>query len=321
MNTYQLQLTPEQQRLRDRSRRIAWFSIGLLATASVLLAITLGQSQAMKTAWASDVLSVLPPVALLFAMRLETHKPTRRFPFGYTRAISIAFLVTASVLTLMGAILLGDSAMKLISGERPAIGTVIIFNHQIWAGWTMAAALAYSLCCGMLVGRLKLPLAKPLHNKELEAEAQMNHDEWVSEGAAIIGIVMIGYGFWWADAASAAIISALMIRDGWQNVRQVIGDLMDEAPTKMGGHELEDLPDRVKAAVEQLDWVRQALVRLREHGRVIVGEVLVVPRDGDDLVNRIQSAAEQLGAMDWRLQALTIMPVPALPEFDEGSGM
>lgn len=88
--------------------------------------------------------------------------------------------------------------------------------------------------------------------------------------------------------------------------------MMDEAPSKLGEHELEDLPERLCAAAEKLDWVEKASVRLREHGRVIVGEVFVVAADVPDLVMRIEQAAVDLRAMDWRLDALTVMPVRQL---------
>jgi cation diffusion facilitator family transporter len=309
----QYRLSQEHHELRSRVKRVAWLSIGLLTLAGTLLALSVGRSQTMKTAWISDILSALPPMALLGALRYELRPPDKRFPFGYTRAISIAFLATASVLTLMGLTLFFDSALKLVRAERPPIGMMVVFGHPMWAGWVMIAALTFSMLSGLGLGLLKQPLAKRLHDKELAAEAETNRDEWLSEGAAILALVLVGYGFWWADAAAAAVISLLMIRDGWENLRQVVGDLMDEAPSQFGAHELEDLPQRVKVRAEGLSWVKEASVRLREHGRAVVGEVFVVPRNSDRLVENIAEAVAELRKEDWRLHTLTIMPVPDLP--------
>src|SRR5256885_2842567 len=101
-----VQLPEEQRQLLDRSRKLAWLSIGLLTSAAAVMALTLGQSQAMKTAWISDLLSLIPPIALLTAMRFEMRMPSVRFPFGYSRAISVSFLATSSVLTLFDLTLL-----------------------------------------------------------------------------------------------------------------------------------------------------------------------------------------------------------------------
>jgi cation diffusion facilitator family transporter len=301
---------PEQQAARQKARRLSWATILFLLTAATFLAITLGQSQAMKTAWVSDVLSIIPPIAILVAMRLEEKKPGKRFPFGYFRAISVAFLATAAVLMLIGLWLFFDSVMKLASGHRPPVGGAELFGHALgfWAGWLMMAALAYSMSGAIVVGQLKRPVAETLKDKMLMADAEMNRAEWMSEGAAIVGILLIGLGFWWGDAATAAFISIGIVRDGWHQLRQVLGDLMDEAPTKLGGKELEDLPAKIKDAAERLPWVRQAAVRLREHGHVLSGEVFVVPRDGtDDLVTRADDASEALLEMDWRLYSLPVI--------------
>src|SRR5215213_460091 len=127
----------------------------------------------------------------------------------------------------------------------------------------MIAALAYSLSCALVVGRLKEPVARELHDKALLTDAVMNRDEWMSEGAAIVGLLLVGYGFWWGDAASAALISINIIRDGWANTREIVADLMDEAPSLIGTHTPDDLPARLKARAEQMDWVQDAAVRLR----------------------------------------------------------
>lgn len=266
----------------------------------------------MKTAWITDVLSIVPSIGLLVALRRELRPPTKRFPFGHFRAISICFLLTATVLLSMGIWLLAEAVLKLARQERPPIGAMVFFEQPVWAGWIMIAALVYSMFTGMYVGRIKQPLAEKLHSKAIEAESATNRNEWMSEGAGIVGLVLVGLGFWWADATAAAVISVQIVREGWHNLRQVVGDLMDEAPTKLGSHELEDLPARIRTAIERLEWVRHAGVRLREHGHLITGEVFVVPRSDVDLVKKIESASNDLHDMDWRLHAVAIMPVSAL---------
>lgn len=302
----------EQWQLREKAKTLSWLSIGLLASAAVLLFFALGQSEAMKTAWVSDVLTAIPPVALLGAMHFELKGPSKRFPYGYTRSVAVAFLVTSSVLSLVGLYLLYDALSKLIGQQRPPIGTTQLFGHSFWAGWLMIAALGYSLLCGFILGVLKKPVAMRLNDKALRAEATMNRDEWLSEGAAIIGIILVGFGHWWADAAAAAFISIEIVHDGWINLRLVLGDLMDETPTKMGEKELEDVTDKVRSRIESLSDVAAAGVRLREHGRALTGEVFFVPRDHADVVDLVSEVADEATDVDWRLHDIAVMPVPKL---------
>jgi divalent metal cation (Fe/Co/Zn/Cd) transporter len=310
---------PDKWEAREKLRKLCWLSIVLLIIASTVTGLTVGQSQAMKTAWLSDILTAIPPMALLAALRFELRPPSERFPEGYARAISVAFLVTASVLSLIGVYLLYDSIMKLVHREHPPIGLIVLFGRELWLGWVMIAALAFSASVGILLGKLKTPVAERLHSKALQAEAEMNRAEWMSEGAAIIGILLVAFGFWWGDAVSAAFISLEIVRDGWMNVRQVIGDMMDESPTKLGEKELEPLPGTLRDAARSLGWVEEAAVRLREHGHTVTGEVFVVPRRDERLtatalLDHIAGAEDELTRMDWRLHGLLIVPVASLEE-------
>ncbi|HKH92788.1 MAG TPA: hypothetical protein VKA54_13360, partial [Gemmatimonadaceae bacterium] len=156
------------------------------------------------------------------------------------------------------------------------------------------------------------------HSKALRAEADMNRAEWLSEAAAILGITLVAFGLWWGDAAAAAFISIEIVRDGWKNIRQVIGDMMDESPTELGKRKLEPLPKRLRDEARQLPWVKDAASRLREHGHTVTGEVFIVPRSdsmsADDLVDEIGKLAARLEQLDWRLHGLMVIPVHALEE-------
>ena len=305
----------EMESDRRRIKRLLWASIVGLASAATVMGFTVGQSQTMKTAWIGDMLAIIPPIGGLVAMRYEFRRATSRFPFGYFRAISVAFLVAASVLSLIGVWLFYDAVLKLLHREHPSIGMVTLFGRDIWAGWTMVAALAYSATVGFTLGTLKRPLAKKLHDKALEADADSNKADWMSEASGIVGIVVVGFGMWWGDSLAAGLISLTIVHDGWLNLRQVVADLMDETPTKLGTHdEHESLPRKIKDAAERLDWVEQAAVRLREHGRVLTGDVFVVARSESNLVARLEEASAELEKLDWRLHDLRVVPVPAIEE-------
>lgn len=310
------QFPEEQEALRGEARRMAWITIGVLGLAAVSLALTLGQSQAMKTAWVSDLLALVTPMAILLALRVEKKPPSARFPYGYHRALSVAFLATAAALWVVGGWLLYDSLTKLAMQHRPPIGAFTLLGHefQVWSGWPMIGALLFSIAAAATIGRRKKKIAERLHNKALLADADMNKADYMSEGAAVVGILLVAFGFWWGDAVAAALISSTIIYDGWHNMRQVLGDLMDESPTNMGAKELEPLPDRLAMRAESWDWVSQSAVRLRESGHVLNGEVFVVPKTSTDLVRHLEAGADELRAMDWRLYNLVMVPVSRIEQ-------
>jgi divalent metal cation (Fe/Co/Zn/Cd) transporter len=312
----QFEFPNEQAHAREQTKRVSWLSIVLLDTASMVLFFTLGQSEAMKTAWVSDLLTAIPPIALLVAMRFELREPTTRFPFGYTRSVAIAFLVTSGVLSLFGLYLLYDALSKLVTQQRPPIGTMELFGRHFWSGWAMIAGLSFSLLCGLTLGLLKKPVARRLNDKALFAEATMNRDEWMSEGAAILGILLVGFGHWWGDSAAAAFISLEIVHDGWMNMRLVVADLMDESPSTLGSKSLDPIGEKLVTEVRRLEWVSDAAVRLREQGRALTGELFVAPRGGAVTVDQIQAAARAAEECDWRVRDLAVMPVARLESRD-----
>jgi divalent metal cation (Fe/Co/Zn/Cd) transporter len=230
----------------------------------------------------------------------------------------VGFLVSAVALLVMGLFLVFDNVEKLVKLDHPPIGTIAFLGREVWLGWLMIGALVYTGVPAMILGRMKLPLARDLHDKVLLADAQMNKADWLTAGAAIVGIVGISVGLWWADAAAALFIAVDILRDGWKYVRLATTDLMDRAPVTVEGDREDPLPARVETELERLPWVREARVRMREEGHVFFGEAFVLPSDRRNLVGRIEDAARGLRELDWRLHDLVITPVESFEP--EGGG-
>ena len=217
-------LPSEVEKAMKRAERLAWISIAFLFSIILAMAVVMGGSQAMQTAWIEDMLSLLPPVVFLIALRLERKPATEKFPFGFYRANSLAFLIAAGALTTMGAVLLYESASTLIKQEHPTIGSFNLFGQEIWLGWAMIAVLVYSVIPPVILGRLKKPVAAKIADKVLHTDALMNAADWQTGLAGILGILGVGFGFWWADALAAGFISLSILMDGLRSVRtSVVG--------------------------------------------------------------------------------------------------
>ena len=270
---------PEELRpVQRKAVRLEWITLAYMLSAIVLLALALGQSQAMKAAWIEDVLSLLPPAAFLIASAIRNRGASSKFPWGLHRSISIAHLLAALALLVLGAYVFFDSALKLVLAERPPIGVIRLFGEEIWLGWVMIGALLYSGVPAVFLGRAKRKLADDLHDKVLYADAQMNKADWMTVSAAIIGVLGIGIGLWWADAVAAIFISIDIVHDGWKNVRAAVHDLMDARPRRHDAREFHPIVQRMNVELTKFDWIEEGAVRLREEGHVFTGEVLVVPR-------------------------------------------
>ncbi len=300
-----------KQALIEQGIRLEWITLGVLISIAIFMMLTMGGSQSMKTAFAENVLGMVPPIAFLASMPFRKRSPNEDFPYGYQRATNIAFLCGAVALCAFGVILFFDAGAKLIAGEHPSVGGIVILGHLVWKGWPMIAVLVYSGAVPAWLGRKKLPLAHDLHEKALHSDARMNRADWMSDGAAIIGVLGIGIGWWWLDSLAALLISLEICHDGWLNLWESVTDLMDRRPLTVKDQN-EGLPQMIEEELCKLDWVREAVVRVREEGTLYCGEGFIVPRDEQDLVRRIEAARDMVHSLDWQLYELVLMPVSSL---------
>jgi cation diffusion facilitator family transporter len=308
------ELPPDKAALQRRAVRLEWLSIAYFFTAVVVVYLALGSSQAMKAAWIEDLLGFLPPIAFLVAAHVRRREPDERFPWGYHRAVGIGYLAASIALLVLGTYIFLESALKLVTRERPPIGAIELFGQTIWQGWVMLAALVWTGVPNVILGRLKLPVAAELHDKVLYADAEMNKADWLTAGAAALGILGIGIGIWWADAVAALVISLDILHDGVKNVGRATKDLMDERATKYDSAQVHPLLEVLRGRLLNLDWVDDAAVRAREQGHVFQVEAFVVPRGADAIaITQVEEAQQALLDVDWKIHDVVVAPVRDLP--------
>ena len=290
-----------------RAKRLEWINIGFTISIIVVMGLVLGQSQTMKTAWIEDTLGLIPPIVFLVAVRSEGKEPSRRFPFGFDRVHSLGFLIAAVALALVGVTLLWDAVSGLLHQEHATVGSVELFGQTIWLGWLMIAAQSYSIIPPLIIGRLEMPLAEKLQDEVLFTDAKMNKANWQTGAAGIAGIIGLGLGYWWADAAAAGLISIGIISDGWRALKVATIELVDGTPRSLGSSSLDGESRQLIGELNKR--FPDADVRLRETGRYIRAQVFgaAPPEEEIDLAEIWPGKPER----SWRLAELNFVPYRA----------
>lgn len=304
----------------EKAKRLEWITIAYLISTALVIYLTMGNSQAMKTAWFEDLISLTPAISFLIASRVFQKRPNKEFPYGYHRIVSIAYLTSALALFSVGGFLAIDSAMTLIKAEHATIGMVVIFDQPVWLGYLMIAALLWGTFPAIILGRMKLPLAKKLHDKNLFTDAKMNKADWMTATAAIFGIIGIGLGWWWADAVAALFISVDIIHDGYTNLRQAVFDLMNQTPKTVNDQKTDPLIAEIKETLAKQSWIKDSAIRLREEGHIYFGEGFVVPVHHENLTEQIETTTQEVKKLSWLIHEFIIMPVKKLPKEEEEAG-
>ncbi|HEX8643031.1 MAG TPA: cation transporter [Allosphingosinicella sp.] len=286
-----------------KGARLEYWTLAWLVTVVPLMFIVMGSSQAMKTVWIEDMLGFIPPTVYLISARFERREPSEKFPAGFDRVNSLAFIISAVALTLMGAYLLFEAVMTLAMKEHPTVGTTRLFGRDIWLGWPMIAVLLWSTIPSMILGRLKHPVARTIHDKILHTDAKMQKADWMTGLAAIAGVIGIGLGFWWADAAAAGFISFGILHDGISELRASTAELVDGAPRKL---EEDVVAPEAKALRRVLELhFPDSEVRLRETGRLIRAQVAcAAPTEKVDLDALWPGDPDR----SWRFAQLSFVP-------------
>lgn len=312
---------PEAQHQALRTAiKIEWFTLAFLAVAITMVYLVMGNSQAMKAAWIEDLLSLAPPIAFLIAVRVVRRPPSLKYPYGLHRAVGVAHLVAGVALVAMGTFLVIDSATGLIGAEHPPIGSVVLFGQPVWLGWLMMIAMALTIPLPIYFGRVKMRLARELHDKVLYADADMNKADWMTAAGSIVGVAGIGLGFWWADSAAALFIAVSILMDGIKNMRAAITDLMDTAATTFDDHKTHPVVGKVNDYLRALPWTDEVGSRVRDQGHVFHIESFIVPTHGQTpTLEQFAQAREGCSAVDWKAHDIVLIPVDRLPDEVDGS--
>jgi divalent metal cation (Fe/Co/Zn/Cd) transporter len=314
------ELPEPQERALRTAVKIEWFTLAFLAVAIMMVYLVMGNSQAMKAAWIEDLLSLAPPIAFLIAVRLVNRPPTAKYPYGLHRSVGVAHLVAGVALFAMGVFLIVDSATGLIGAEHPPIGSVVLFGQPVWLGWLMMAAMALTIPLPIYFGRVKMRLARELHDKVLYADADMNKADWMTAAGSIVGVAGIGLGFWWADAAAALFIAASILMDGIKNMRAAITDLIDTAATTFDDNKTHPVITEVNDYLRALPWTGAVGSRVRDQGHVFHVESFIVPKTGQTpTLQQLAEAREGCIAVDWKVNDIVLVPIERLPQEVDGS--
>ena len=307
-------LPPEQQKALKSAVRWEIFTICYTSVTIAVVALVVGNSQAMRTAWIEDMLSLTPQIAFLVALIFVRRRPTRRHPYGLHRAMGVGHLVAGVALLVIGANLAVESVIGLIGGEHPTIGTVRVFGQTIWLGWLMVAVMVVVVVGPVFIyGPAKARLAPVLHNKLLYADADMAKADWQTNVASIVGVLGIGMGAWWLDGAAAIFISLGIVWDGWRNTKGAVLDLMDQRATTYDDRNAHPLAGRIVQQLREQRWVADAAVRVRDLGQVFQVEAFVVPARRRVTVADVDAASSMIAELDWKVQDVVVIPVSKLP--------
>lgn len=204
---------------------------------------------------ASDVAGSL---AVYLGLKAAKRPPDQDHPYGHGKAESIAAIIVAVLLFLVG-IEIGKSSFKAFFSPIEAPKAIAII------------AVVVSIIVKEILFRYKYKLGKELNSDALIVNAYEHRSDVYSSIAALIGIgsAILGgkLGIDWleyADPVAGIVVSIMVLKMAWSLGKESIHNTLDHVL-----HEEDTL--ELRSAVEEINEVKQINeLHAREHGSYVV---------------------------------------------------
>lgn len=217
----------------------------------------LTNSKALIADGLNNTTDIVASLAVLIGLKISRKPADEYHAYGHFRAETIASLISALIMILVGIDVLYNATRAIIFFKAKA-------PDLLGAGVAIICAIAI-----YMVYRYNKKIALKINSSGLMAAAKDNlSDAWVSVGTAV-GIVASQFGFPWIDPLAAVIVGALIVKTGWDIFRDAANNLSD-------GFKREELDDISKSISKVLGVKKVKEIRARTLGNVVLLDVVVV---------------------------------------------
>ncbi|WP_107687794.1 cation diffusion facilitator family transporter [Neisseria wadsworthii] len=184
----------------------------------------------------------------LIAVRFSLKPADEDHQFGHGKAEGLSAMVQAAFI--------GGSSVFLILNAIDRMVTPQPLEHTGWG----IAVMVVSIICTLTLMNFQKKVLKQVQSGAVEADHLHYVTDLLTNGAAILALILATFGWLWVDVAVGLIIAAWVMKSAWSIAADAFNVLMDKAlPT--------ETVEQIRAAalsVEGVEGVHD--VRTREAG-------------------------------------------------------
>ena len=256
--------------------RVSTYVTVILAVLKATAGILSG-SVALSADALHSLADLFTSLAVWVGLKLSQRKPSERFPYGFYRAETMAFLVVSMVVSVSGVEILLESFRRVMSPSAIALPAV-----------TLSVA-AVSALVSYLLARYKSKLGKETNSQALQGEGKHSMVDVGSSMLVFAGILANHVGFAWAEPIAGLLIGVLVIGLGLVLAKGAVLVLLDACLKP-------ELVSRMRTIATEIDGVKGVHdIRVRRSGPFIFAEmhVEVDPAMHVDRAHEISGAIEE----------------------------
>ncbi len=241
---------------RDAHRALWLSALGLTLTGGIEFGIALlSGSAGLLSDAIHNLADVSTSLVAFMGFRVSRRPATASHPYGYERAEDMAGLGVALVIWASAVFAGVVSIQKLL-------------HHRDTSHLALGiSAAVVGIVGNQLVARYKGRVGTRIQSTTLLADAKHSWLDAVASAGALLGLVGVSCGLWWADGVAGLLVTGFIVHVGWEVSADVVGHLMDSVdPEVLAAAEL---------AALGVPGVEHVHVRGRWLGRTLLVELEV----------------------------------------------
>jgi cation diffusion facilitator family transporter len=242
---------------RHEAHRALWLSaLGLTLTGVTELSIAvLSGSVGLLGDAIHNLADVSTSLVAFVGFQVSRRAASASHPYGFERAEDMAGLGVAVVIW-------GSAVFAGIV----SVHKLVHHGTTTHLGLGMAAAIV-GIVGNQLVARYKGRVGTRIQSTTLVADAKHSWLDAVASAGALLGLIGVAAGLWWADGVAGLLVTGFIVHVGWEVSADVVGHLMDAVDP--------EVLSSAESAVLRVPGIEHVHLRGRWLGRTLLIEAEV----------------------------------------------
>jgi len=243
----------------ERGKKISIISLisnALLALIKIIIGF-LASSTALIADGFHSVSDMASTIIVMFSLHLSETPADKNHPYGHEKAEALGTNILAVILILTAVFLGRDAFSIILSGEIAEPGTLAL------------AAAFLSIVVKELLYRYTIKIGEEINSKGLIADAHHHRSDALSSVAALIGIAGAKLGFRILDPIAGLIVAFLILKVGYDILKDTSYELMDGRPEKEKIEKLINLAKKIEGVKDIHD------IKLRSYGPRYIADLKI----------------------------------------------
>ena len=254
----------ENENMRyQQGKKISIISL-LSNTLLALLKISIGffaNSKALIADGFHSVSDMASTIIVMASIKFSETPADKNHPYGHEKAEALGTNILAVILILTSFFL-----------GRDAVLTIVVGNIAEPGSWALVAAFI-SIVVKELLYRFTIKIGEEINSRGLIADAHHHRSDAFSSIAALIGIGGAKLGFRFLDPLAGLVVAFLILKVGYEIMRDTSYELMDGRPAKEKINQIREYAAAISGVLEIHD------IKLRSYGPNYIVDLKIVVED------------------------------------------